>query len=70
MPLYFIFLQAMTNSIARRPGLVICDHIYIGASKFTDKNSLYHKRASNLETLILGLCTCGELVCYKTACTI
>jgi hypothetical protein len=32
-------LAAMTNSVARRPGLVKCDKIYIRASKFSDKNT-------------------------------
>jgi hypothetical protein len=32
--------QAMTNPIARRPGLVKFDKIYIRASKFTDKNTV------------------------------
>jgi hypothetical protein len=32
--------QAMTNPIARCPGLVKCDHIYIRASKFPDKNTI------------------------------
>jgi hypothetical protein len=32
--------QAMTNPIARRPGLVKCDQIYIRASKFSDKNTI------------------------------
>jgi hypothetical protein len=33
-------LQAMTNPIARRPGLVKCDQIYIGASRFSKKNTI------------------------------
>jgi hypothetical protein len=33
--------QAMTNPIARRPGLVKCDQIYIRASTFSDKNTIH-----------------------------
>jgi hypothetical protein len=40
--------QAMTNPIARRPGLVKCDQIYIRASKFSDKNTI---------CIIIGLVT-------------
>jgi hypothetical protein len=40
--------QVMTNPIARRPGLVKCDQIYIRDSKFSDKHTMYHKRASDI----------------------
>jgi hypothetical protein len=32
--------QAMANPIARRPGLVKCDQMYIRASRFSDKNTI------------------------------
>jgi hypothetical protein len=37
---HLICLQAMTNPIARCPGLVKCDQIDIRASKFSDKNTI------------------------------
>jgi hypothetical protein len=44
-----VFASIRRNPIARRPGLVKCDQIYIRASiKFSDKNTMYHKRASNI----------------------
>jgi hypothetical protein len=52
--IHFLLFQAMTNLIALRPELEKCVPIYIRASKFSDKNTIYviYMRASALQNYV------------------